>query len=50
MIVIADSGPLRYLMVIDQIHLLPLLYGSIAIPPSVVRELTQTATPHSVRI
>ena len=50
MIVIADSGPLRYLIAIDQIRLLPLLYGSIVIPPSVVNELTQTATPQSVRI
>ncbi len=49
MIVIADSGPLRYLIVIDQVRLLPLLYGGIVIPPSVVSELTQTATPHSVR-
>jgi len=29
MIVIADSSPLRYLIVIEQIHLLPLLYGNI---------------------
>lgn len=29
MIVIADSGPLRYLVVIEQIRLLPLLYGSL---------------------
>lgn len=49
MIVIADSGPLRYLVVIEQIHLLPLLYGSIVIPSSVVNELTHTATPQLVR-
>jgi len=50
MIVIADSGPVRYLVVIEQIRLLLLLYGSIIIPPSVVRELMQAATAHSVRI
>jgi len=50
MIVIADSGPLRYLVVIEQVHLLPLLYGSIVVPPSVVNELTQTATPQTVRV
>ena len=50
MIVIADSGPIRYLVVIEQIHLLPQLYGRIVIPPSVLRELTQTATPQSVRL
>jgi predicted nucleic acid-binding protein len=48
-IVIADSGPLRYLVFIEQVQLLPQLYGSIVIPPSVVNELTQTATPPSVR-
>lgn len=50
MVVIADSGPLRYLVVIEQVHLLPLLYGRIVIPPSVMRELMQTATPQPVRI
>jgi predicted nucleic acid-binding protein len=42
MIVIADSGPLRYLILIDQIQLLPALYGNIVIPPAVVMELTGT--------
>jgi predicted nucleic acid-binding protein len=50
MIVIADSGPLRYLIFIDQIGLLPLLYSRIVIPREVMRELTQTATPQSVQI
>jgi predicted nucleic acid-binding protein len=50
MIVVADSGPLRYLVLISQIQLLPQLYGSIIIPPSIVSELTQTATPQAVRI
>lgn len=50
MIVIADSGPLRYLIVIEQVGLLPLLYGNIVIPASVVNELTQTATPEPVRL
>lgn len=50
MIIIADSGPLRYLIIIEQVGLLPLLYGNIVIPQSVVNELTQTATPESVRL
>jgi len=49
MIVIADSGPLRYFVVIEEVHLLPLLYGNIVIPPSVAHELTQAATPPLVR-
>lgn len=50
MIVIADSGPLRYLLIIEQVGILPLLYGNIVIPPSVVDELTQTSTPELVRL
>jgi predicted nucleic acid-binding protein len=50
MIVIADSGPLRYLIVIEHIHLLPMLYGRILFPPGVASELTQAATPEPVRI
>ena len=50
MIVIADSGLLRYLIVIEHIHLLPMLYGRILFPPGVASELTQAATPEPVRI
>ncbi len=49
MIVIADSGPLRYLVFIEQVHLLPLLYGKIVVPSGVAHELTQAATPALVR-
>ena len=49
MIVIADSSPLRYLVLIEEVHLLTALYGSIVIPPGVVRELTQPDTPEPVR-
>ncbi|MGD0294389.1 MAG: hypothetical protein ABSB30_11070 [Terracidiphilus sp.] len=50
MIVVADSSPLRYLVLIREIELLPVLYGKIILPPSVVRELTQNTTPRPVRI
>jgi predicted nucleic acid-binding protein len=49
MIVIADSSPLRYLVLIEEVHLLAVLYGSIMIPPGVVSELTQPDTPEAVR-
>jgi len=49
MIVIADSSPLRYLILIREIELLPVLYGKIILPPSVVFELTQSSTPRPVR-
>src|ERR1700761_2278777 len=50
MIVIADSGPLRYLILIEQIDLLQRLYGNVVIPPGVVDELTRSTTPQPVRI
>lgn len=49
MIVVADSSPLRYLILIEQANLLPVLYGSILLPPEVVGELTRNETPHAVR-
>ncbi|MGB7987513.1 MAG: hypothetical protein WCF54_20295 [Terracidiphilus sp.] len=50
MIVIADSGPLRYLVLIQEIELLSVLYGKIILPPSVLHELTQRSTPRPVRL
>lgn len=49
MLVIADSGPLRYLILIEEVHLLPALYLGIVIPPGVVSELTRDETPTPVR-
>jgi len=49
MIVVADSSPIRYLILIDEIRLLPELYGAIVLPVSVVHELTQGASPAQVR-
>lgn len=50
MIVIADSSPLRYLVLIEEVHLLPALYRRIVVPPGVVAELSQPDTPQPVRI
>jgi predicted nucleic acid-binding protein len=50
MIVIADSSPLRYLVLVQQAHLLHALFDSIIIPPGVVSELTQKNTPAPVQI
>lgn len=50
MIVIADSSPLRYLILIQEVKQLPVLYGKIILPPSVVHELTQRSTPRPVRV
>jgi predicted nucleic acid-binding protein len=47
--VVADTGPLHYLVLIRQIDLLPRLFGGVAIPEVVRDELDQPTTPASVR-
>ena len=49
MIVVADTTPLRYLVVIEREHLLPALYGRVLIPPAVADELNDESTPQVVR-
>jgi predicted nucleic acid-binding protein len=49
MIVIADTTPLNYLILIDQSGLLPRLYGRVLIPQGVYDELHQERTPALVR-
>ena len=45
MIVVADSSPLRYLILIEHTHVLPALYGRVLIPPAVSSELNRQRTP-----
>lgn len=49
MIVVADSGPLHYLILLDQTDLLAILYGEAAIPQAVLAELSSPATPEAVQ-
>src|SRR5882672_3573708 len=49
MIVVADTTPLRYLVVIGCEHLLPALFGRVLIPPAVVDELNHQNAPAAVR-
>ena len=48
MIVVADSGPLRYLVLIGAIHALPGLYERVLIPQTVAIELQDAKTPAAV--
>ncbi len=48
--VVADSGPLHYLILIEHTHLLPALYGQVTIPRAVEQELTTPAAPQNVRV
>ena len=47
--VVADTSPLNYLVLIHQINLLPDLYGRVLIPESVLEELSAIETPQLVR-
>jgi predicted nucleic acid-binding protein len=48
-VVIADTGPLNYLLLIDQIELLPRLFEKVHVPDAVRAELADDAAPQIVR-
>ena len=48
MVVVADSSPLNYLVLIEAIDLLHRLYGRIVIPQQVLIELIDPAAPYEV--
>jgi predicted nucleic acid-binding protein len=49
MIVVADSGPLHYLILLEHADLLRILYDRVAIPDAVVSELRAAGAPERVR-
>jgi predicted nucleic acid-binding protein len=49
MIVVADSGPLHYLILLEQVDLLRRFYGQVLVPENVANELSATAAPDIVR-
>ena len=48
-LVVADTGPLHYLVLIGQIELLPRLFETVLVPEMVRDELSRARTPPSVR-
>jgi len=48
-IVVADTGPLRYLILIGRIDILPRLFGAVAVPATVAGELRHSGAPVAVR-
>ncbi len=48
-VVVTDAGPLRYLVLIDAIDLLPRMFGKILVPDVVQSELNRSGTPLAVR-
>lgn len=49
MVVVADTSPINYLVLINEIEVLARLYGSIVIPREVAIELTDSGAPAAVR-
>jgi predicted nucleic acid-binding protein len=50
MLVIADASPLHYLILLESIDILPVLFGRIVIPRAVAEELQHPRTPAVVRV
>ena len=48
-LVISDTTPVRYLVLIGAVHVLPALYGEVLIPETVALELQHPHTPEPVR-
>lgn len=48
-VVVSDTGPLHYLVLIDSIDILPQPFGSVCVPVSVQAELDRPETPALVR-
>jgi predicted nucleic acid-binding protein len=48
-IVVSDTSPLNYLVLVDAIDVLPQLFQEVYVPPSVIVELTRLKTPDVVR-
>jgi predicted nucleic acid-binding protein len=48
-VVVSDTGPLHYLVLIEAIELLPRLYGKVPVPEVVLSELKHPGTPAPVR-
>ena len=49
MIVVADSGPLHYLILLEHTELLRRFYGQVLVPEAVAAELSAAAAPAVVR-
>ena len=49
MLVVADTSPIHYLVLIQHDTILPALYERVVIPPAVLVDLQQSRTPAAVR-
>jgi predicted nucleic acid-binding protein len=49
MIVVSDTTPLNYLILVDSIHVLPAIFGRVYAPTAVLAELLHSRSPEAVR-
>lgn len=49
MIVVADTFPLNYPVLIEQIHILPKMFGNAVVPRAAYEELLDASTPDPVK-
>jgi predicted nucleic acid-binding protein len=49
MIVVSDTSPLNYLVLIDAVHVLPAIFRQVFIPEQVARELGDSGAPNEVQ-
>jgi len=49
MIVVADTGPLHYLILLDHVELLHRFYGHVVVPDAVAIKLSSPSAPSPVR-
>jgi predicted nucleic acid-binding protein len=47
-IVVSDTSPLNYLILINAIDVLPKVFGEVCVPPRVIEELRNSKTPQPV--
>jgi predicted nucleic acid-binding protein len=48
-IIVSDTSPLNYLVLIEAVEILPRLFGSVYAPEAVIRELKHPRSPQAVR-
>ena len=49
MIVVSDTSPLHYLILLEVVDALPNLFGQVHAPPMVIQELKHARAPETVR-
>src|SRR3989304_9666212 len=49
MLIVSDTSPLNYLVLVNAVDTLPVLFTEIYIPPAVLEELQHQRSPDSVR-